>query len=240
MARVILIFKKNVIKDYPFVDESLNIGRDKGNDIVIDNLIVSSFHARIDRVGDSYILTDLQSTNGTFVNKKKVISCKLKHKDKITIGKHLLFFAMSKKEQLKAEEEDMDQTMIIDSSIRKNLLAKKTGDSEEVMPKKEEKIGIISFLDASDKEDIELNKKLIRIGKAKTSEIQLKGFFIPLTAAAISRRPNGYVITSTSDKMKVKVNGKIIEESYYLKDFDTIDIGSHKLQFYTKDSEDIK
>jgi len=31
---------------------------------------------------------------------------------------------MSKKEQLKAEEEDMDQTMIIDSSIRKNLLAK--------------------------------------------------------------------------------------------------------------------
>ena len=240
MARVILVFKKNVIKDHPFVNESMNIGRDKGNDIVIDNLIVSNFHAKIDKIGDSYILTDLQSTNGTFVNKKKVISCKLKHKDKIIIGKHLLFFAMSKKEQLKAEETDLDKTMIIDSNIHKELLAKKTGNNEKSIPNKEEKIGVISFIDKSDHEDIELTKKLIKIGKAKSSEIQLKGLFMSATAAAISRRPNGYVITSTGEKTKVKVNGKVIEESYYLKDFDTIEIGSYKLQFYTKDDEDVK
>ena len=240
MARIILVFKRNVIKDYPFINESMTIGRDKGNDVIIDNLIVSNFHAKIDKIGDSYILTDLQSTNGTFVNKKKIVSCKLKHKDKIIIGKHLLFFAMSKKEQLKAEETDLDKTMIIDSNIHKEILTKKTGSNEKSIPNKEEKIGVISFIDKSDREDIELTKKLIKIGKTKSSEIQLKGLFMPATVAAISRRPNGYVITSTSEKAKVKVNGEVIKESYYLKDFDTIVIGSYKLQFYTKDSEGIK
>ena len=67
MARLVLVFNKKVIKDCPFDKENMTIGRDEGNDIVIDNLAVSGFHARIDKTGDNYILTDLQSTNGTWV-----------------------------------------------------------------------------------------------------------------------------------------------------------------------------
>ena len=95
MARVILVFNKQVVRDYPFTKENMTMGRADENDIVIDNLAVSGYHARIDKVGNAYILTDLQSTNGTFVNDKKIVSYKLRHKDKITIGKHLLFFALS-------------------------------------------------------------------------------------------------------------------------------------------------
>jgi pSer/pThr/pTyr-binding forkhead associated (FHA) protein len=88
MARVILVFNKKVIKEYPFSRDSMTIGRDEANEIVIDNLAVSGHHARIDKTGGIYILTDLQSTNGTFANDKKITSYKLQHKDKITIGKH--------------------------------------------------------------------------------------------------------------------------------------------------------
>ena len=59
MARLILVFNKQVIRDFPFVKESMAIGRSEGNDIVMDNLAVSGFHARIDRTAESYILTDL-------------------------------------------------------------------------------------------------------------------------------------------------------------------------------------
>ena len=38
MARVILVFNKKVIKEYPFSKESLTIGRDEGNDIAIDSV----------------------------------------------------------------------------------------------------------------------------------------------------------------------------------------------------------
>lgn len=234
MARVILVFNKKVIKEYLFDKESMAIGRDEANDIVIDNLAVSSLHARIDKAGETFIVTDLQSTNGTFVNNKQITSHKLQHKDKIVIGKHLLFFALSKEEQAKVKKGDLDKTMILDTSKQKELLAKHA-DKEA----KKEKIGVINFIDGSSEGEIQLVKKLTKIGKADTSEIKLGGLFMPATVATISRRPNGYAITPTGE-IKVKVNDQVIKESYFLKDFDTIEIKSYKFQFYTQGSENEK
>lgn len=238
MARVILVFNKKVIKEHPFAKENMTIGRSEGNDIVVDNLAVSGLHARIDKIENTYILTDLQSTNGTFVNDERITSHKLQHKDKIIVGKHLLFFALSKEEQAKAKEAVLDRTMILDTTRQKDLLAKQAEKKGIDLPDKKEKIGVISFLDGSGQEEIQLRKKLTKIGKAETSEIRLGGLLMPPTAATISRRPNGYAITTTGGRVKVKVNNQEIQESHYLKDFDTIEIGSSKFQFYTQESED--
>jgi len=240
MARVIVVFNKKVIKEYPFSKDSMTIGRDEANEIVIDNLAVSGYHARIDKTGDMYILTDLQSTNGTFANDKKITSCKLHHKDKITIGKHLLFFAISKQEQAKAKEEELDQTMILDTAQQKELLEKQAEKKAKNVSAQQGEIGVVSFLDGSGEGEIQLTKKLTKIGKAETSEIRLGGLFMPPTAATISLRPNGYAITPTTGKTKIKVNNKVTKESYYLKDFDTIEIGSYKFQFYSHDIKDEK
>ena len=237
MARVIVVFNKKVIKEYPFSKDSMTIGRDEANEIVIDNLAVSGYHTRIDKTGGIYILTDLQSTNGTFANDKKITSYKLQHKDKITIGKHLLFFAMSKQEQAKAKEGELDKTMILDTAQQKELLEKQAEKKAMDVSAQQGKIGVVSFIDGSDEGEIQLTKKLTKIGKTETSEIRLSGLFMSPTAATISRRPNGYAITATTGKTKVKVNNKVIKESYYLKDFDTIEIGSYKFQFYSHDIE---
>jgi pSer/pThr/pTyr-binding forkhead associated (FHA) protein len=239
MARLILVFNKKVIKDYSFVKENMTIGRDEGNDIVIDNMAVSGFHARIDKTGDNYILTDLQSTNGTFVNDQKIISHKLQHKDKLTIGKHIVFFAMSQKEQARLKEAERDRTMILDTAKQKELLAKEAEEKGIDVAGKKGRIGVMSFIEGSDQGEIQLRKKLTKIGKAETSEIRLSGFRMPHTAATISRRPNGYAITSTGGT-KVKVNNQALKEGHFLKDFDTIEIGSYKFQFYTQESEDEK
>jgi len=239
MARVILVFNKKVIKEYPFDKDNMTIGRNEGNDIVIDNLAVSGLHARIDKTENTYILTDLQSTNGTFVNDKRITSHRLQHKDKIIVGKHLLFFALSKEEQGEVKEAELDKTMILDTARQKDLLAKQAEKKGMEVPIKKEKIGVISFIDGSSQGEIQLTKKLTKIGKAETSEIRLGGLLMPPTAATISRRPNGYAITTTGGKT-VKVNNQAIQESHFLKDFDTIEIGSYKFQFYTQESEDEK
>ena len=85
--------------------------------------------------------------------------------------------------------------------------------------------------------DFELIKKLNRIGKAHNSEVKLSGLMMPATAATISRRPNGYAITFLGGNIKVKTNGKLLQGSEPLKDFDTIEIGSYKFQFYQKEVE---
>ena len=239
MARVILVFNKKVIKEYPFDKDNMTIGRNEGNDIVIDNLAVSGLHARIDKTEDTYILTDLQSTNGTFVNDKRITSHRLQHKDKIIVGKHLLFFALSKEEQAKVKETELDKTMILDTARQKDLLAKQAEKKGMEVPIKKEKIGVISFIEGFSQGEIQLTKKLTKIGKAETSEIRLGGLLMPPTVATISRRPNGYAITTTGGKT-VKVNNQAIQESHFLKDFDTIEIGSYKFQFYTQESEDEK
>lgn len=233
MARLILMFNKQVVKEFPLDKEGVTIGRNEDNTIMVDNLAVSGYHARIDLAGKDHILTDLQSTNGTFVNDKKVVSHKLSHGDNIIVGKHvMLFVATGREAEAKTDQQkvDMDKTMMLDTAKQKELLAKQQGALQAA--KAAEKIGVVSFIEGADLGEIELKKKLTKIGKAETSEIRLSGLFMPATAATISRRPSGYVLTTMG--AKIKVNGQAIADNVALNEFDTIEIGKIKFQFYYK------
>jgi pSer/pThr/pTyr-binding forkhead associated (FHA) protein len=236
MPRLILMFNKQVIREYPFLKDSITVGRAEDNTVVIDNLAVSSYHARIDKAGTDFILTDLQSTNGTFINENRVITHKLSHGDNVSIGKHILLF-VGEKGKAESEESDekmsLNKTMMLDTAKQRELLAKQKGVAP--VPKPPEKIGVISFVDGSGLGEIELNKKLTKIGKADTSEVQLSGLLMGATAATISRRPAGYTITFTGGMAKLKVNGQVVKESIDLKEFDRVEIGAYKFQFYMKD-----
>ena len=97
MPKLTLKFKNNLIQTYNIAaGRSVTIGRLENNDIVIENLAVSGHHAKIDSVGDGYLLTDLQSKNGCFVNEKMVASHWLSHGDIVSIGKHMLQFSFKK------------------------------------------------------------------------------------------------------------------------------------------------
>jgi pSer/pThr/pTyr-binding forkhead associated (FHA) protein len=115
MARLLWEHEGQVIKDYPFPKGSVTIGRRKENTIVFTNPEVSSIHARIDKVGTDYILTDLQSTNGTFVNSLKVLSHRLSHGDRISIGKNVLLFIGTERAKADAERANipLNRTVII-------------------------------------------------------------------------------------------------------------------------------
>ena len=71
----------------------LVVGRDQSCDIVLDNKLVSKKHALIQKIKDDFFIADLDSTNGTFVNKDRVPEgkyVKLESGDKIKIGKTIL------------------------------------------------------------------------------------------------------------------------------------------------------
>jgi pSer/pThr/pTyr-binding forkhead associated (FHA) protein len=48
--------------------EVFTVGRDSSNDLIIDHALASRRHARFERTGDSFLVRDLNSTNGTYVN----------------------------------------------------------------------------------------------------------------------------------------------------------------------------
>jgi len=88
MLKIVLKFKDRVLKTIRTDKPEITIGRSDANDIRIDNLGVSKHHARLLREKQAYLLEDLASTNGTFVNNQKITRVELQNNDVITIGKH--------------------------------------------------------------------------------------------------------------------------------------------------------
>ena len=238
MPNITLKFKDNVIGRYPIgKGNSLTIGRRKDNDIVIDNLAVSGHHAKIDAVGEAYVLVDLQSKNGSFVNEQLVSSHWLKDGDVVSVGKHLLVFsvddAVPEGENPKAE---IDKTMVMDTSNYRSMVQKSAPVVPKPLLRPGDMCAQLTYL-AGGQGKLDLAGNLIKIGKDPTSEIVVKGWMVGWTAATISRRPDGYYLSYVGGWSKPKVNDQRIKKSVLLQDFDVIDVGSVKVQFFARDPE---
>ncbi|HEX4146207.1 MAG TPA: GGDEF domain-containing protein [Pirellulales bacterium] len=80
--------------------DRITLGRDDSCNMMFDDGAVSRQHARIDRVGDRYVITDLKSRNGTFVNDQAVPSQTLSDGDRVRVGHQILkFFAADRFEE---------------------------------------------------------------------------------------------------------------------------------------------
>ncbi len=92
MASVTLSFGGKDIKSYDLSKPATVVGRDPAADIVIDNLGVSRSHCQFLRRDASFILQDMNSSNGTYVNGQKIGEHNLNHGDQIVVGKYTLTF----------------------------------------------------------------------------------------------------------------------------------------------------
>lgn len=77
---------------YPLSTRCMIIGRRNSNDICLEDSNVSRVHVSIDYVDGDYYITDLGSTNGTFVNEIRVSKKKLTEGDRIRLGTTVLEF----------------------------------------------------------------------------------------------------------------------------------------------------
>ncbi len=91
MPKLIITREGVSLRDYPLDQQRTTIGRKAGNDVLLDDQTVSSEHAAVSLMGAPAI-TDLDSTNGTFVNGVRISKQELRHGDVIRIGQHELKF----------------------------------------------------------------------------------------------------------------------------------------------------
>jgi pSer/pThr/pTyr-binding forkhead associated (FHA) protein len=77
----------------PLSGPEIRFGRSEDSDVVLVADEVSRNHAKICRVGNKTILFDLQSLNGTYVNRQRVVERVLSHMDEIWFGSrcHMVF-----------------------------------------------------------------------------------------------------------------------------------------------------
>ena len=246
MARLVLKLKDQIIREYPMTGKRITIGRKKDNTIAINSLAISRNHARIDKAGTDFVITDLKSTNGIFVNSEKVTAKKLVDGDSIIIGKHLLTFHTPREEVIEEvepaetdyiSEADKSETLMLDMDFEREQLAGygRVAPAGTPVAEVKDQLGMLSIIDGPGFGGIALTGKRTRIGRADGSEIKISGLFIGETAAVIARSPLGYSITFGGGMRNLRVNGRVVKETATLNELDVIRIGSYKFQFYTEE-----
>src|SRR5438094_10520672 len=85
MPKLSLMFDNKIMKEVPVGSRPVTIGRSPDNDLPVDNLAVSNYHAKIYFEACRMVIEDLDSLNGTFVNDLRVERATLHNRTNIHI-----------------------------------------------------------------------------------------------------------------------------------------------------------
>jgi diguanylate cyclase (GGDEF)-like protein len=104
-ACLVIIYGEDLGRRVPLGDNPCVIGRSGKCDIQLDQESVSRHHARISRMGDGYVIRDLGSTNGTYVNDELVDEMMLRDGDQVHIGRTIFKFIVGSNVEAQYHEE---------------------------------------------------------------------------------------------------------------------------------------
>ena len=235
MAKLVLSFNGASVSEYTLDKETITIGRKPDNDIHIDNLAVSSHHAKILTILNDSFIEDLGSTNGTFINGNKITKHALQPGEVIAIGKHELKYINEAAEA----GGDFEKTMIIRPD------AAGMPEQAESDSKLEKSIGKIAADLASAGASGSAGPGAARLqllsGANSGKELQLTKILTTLgkpgvQVAAITRRPTGYFLivvdAGSSGQMPLVNNTPVGKQAHPLSDADEIEVAGVKMGFY--------
>jgi pSer/pThr/pTyr-binding forkhead associated (FHA) protein len=109
MPSITVLFEQDQLYKMNLEQDVYTIGRQESCDIHIDNLGISRNHARLRREGNTYVVEDLGSANGTFVNGDQVQRQPLQEGDVITLGKHEIVYKQEETVQTGGDQPAPDQ-----------------------------------------------------------------------------------------------------------------------------------
>lgn len=223
MPKILLKFEAAAIREIMLDKSSLTMGRKADNDIVLDHAAVSGHHCKIYSSGNTWFVEDTGSTNGTFVNGKKVLKAGLKHNDVVTVVKYTMTY--------------MEEGGGAAPAAPAVAAAPQPSSTLTGLPPGKPKPFLEVLEGAVDKNEYELTAMSTYIGKSSQANIPVKGSGLfgsaPDMAAVITIRPEGCYITPIKEGY-AKHNGDPLNEKKQLKDDDVIEVGGTKFRFFIK------
>jgi len=129
MAKMIAV--RGPLKDKEFSLQDVTVlGRSFDTDVRIDDLTVSRQHAKVTRSGNGYIIEDMGSGNGTFVNGRRVSApMPLRDNDVIKISQNLFRFVAIEQEEARAsastgavDVSELDSNIVDTVDVKRTLV----------------------------------------------------------------------------------------------------------------------
>jgi hypothetical protein len=229
VAKLVLSTGGTVVHQRFLEQARVTIGREAGNDIVVEDPAVGRAHAAITAVGNDYILEDVGSINGTVVNGAPVQRRILQHGDVIALGAFHLRYVDSKA----SSDIDLERTMLISGLALSAIPARTEGppvDPDDLhvpsarTPRAHFPNGYMTWVRGP------------RAGKLRELDRVVATFGAPgECVAVVTRRPRGYFVTHVEGRVHPRVNGQSIgTETRELQEGDVLEAGEDRLQFHLR------
>ena len=237
MAKLSLMFENKLVKEVPVGGRPVGIGRSPDNDLPVDNLAVSNYHARVYFEAGRLVVEDLDSLNGTFVNDLRIERATLHDGDSIHVGKHHIKVDATGDAPVpwetgrKTNAPRINETMVLDTKARREMLqqAAAMGERTQFAAGRIQVPTLVVLNGRTDQKEYTLTNKLTVIGKSAMATVKIRGWFKPQMAAQINQRDDGYYI-GPGDKVP-NVNGTPIAGPTRLNDGDLIEVSGIRLNF---------
>src|SRR5579872_1200218 len=202
MPRLLLKFDSAILKEIPLGRRPVTIGRAPDNELPIDNLAVSNYHARIYGEAGRLVIEDLNSLNGTFVNDMRVERATLRDGDLVQVGKHQIQVDAAHDAALpldglrKVAAPKVSETMVLDTQERREMLrqAAVAGERAQISPTRVRVPTLKVISGRTNQSEYVLSGKLTVIGRSDMATVRLKGWFAPKVGAQIPKRAAGYYL----------------------------------------------
>lgn len=205
-----------MIKVVPLSKERMTLGRRPYNDLVMDHLAVSGEHAAVQAIGSAYYIEDLSSTNGTYINSKKIKRQILQSGDTIDIGTYTITYVDDVKDaELIQESVQQSQNSELDALPSVEKLSR-----FEPTKLKEVYVAIKILSGTSKGKELPLVKVVTTIGKPGEAVM------------AITKRPNSYVVAHVEGTSRPMLNGVAFGlDAVPLKHGDLFELAGTAIQF---------
>ena len=235
MVKLILKLKETQIDEFNLEKSTITIGRSQENEIVIDNVAVSRRHAQLElKEGKGYVLRDLGSSNGTFLNGVQIDANdhELNDGDVLGIAKFEILvkgLTLAPKAVPKVPgQPDVDGTLIYEAPRRKPS-PEPAGVSE---PKGISSPVLKAISGPSKGKEYKLAKEITTLGKNSQDDISVGGWFVSPSQAKIRRQGDRFYISHKGGFFSsTKVNGVGIKKDHLLKNQEEIVIGNSTFVF---------
>ena len=209
----------------------VTIGRSSEADVVIDNTAISRVHAALELQNSIYFISDLESTNGTMVNGKRITEMvPISKKDIVNIGKFRLVPAAvggSAKTSSSVASMDIDDETVFVTNKKEDSAAKPSS----VNSKEEGPFVVVLQGEGSPRRLSVKGKSSIKIGKDFSCDVVIGGWFVAAAQCYIIKRDDRFYIVPQRSWASTKLNGLQIKEERPLHSGDIIEIRNTKLQF---------
>ena len=211
----------NVEKESLVTSSGLTIGRSSQNDLMVKDLAASRFHCKFLPEGQELTVIDLDSTNGTLVNGKRLLGNQVvKNGDEVRIGEIVFKIEITPIEPQKEtqstelEELSLESTYVVPAEAGFPWLVISSGVGKGTI--------------------ISLTKPQMQIGRAsrnKQWDIDLVDRAVSRPHAQLVQESNQWVLKDLGSANGTSLNGKRVTDPQVLKDGDVIGFGETMLIF---------